>query len=123
MKYLSHYLEEPTTALFNKYGVFFAFSQKQFDEQKKENTKYVKLPTGAICPKEHAEAFLREYDQIVDQAIAIDLNENGREGVINRELNNHECYYTGDIESCVDALKDYGITEAEILDQFRKGSG
>lgn len=40
MKYLSDYTNVAKTELFKEKGVFFAFSQEQFDEQKKEGITY-----------------------------------------------------------------------------------
>lgn len=121
MKYLSDYINQSTTELLNKYGVFFAFSNKQFDEQKQDGKIYVQLPSGALCPKENVTSFLKEYNLIIDQGIAQDLKENGRENIIKRELCNHECSYTGDIQPCVDALESYGITVEEIEAVFKNG--
>jgi len=114
MKYLSNYVEEPQTELFSRIGAFFAFSNKQFDEQKKEGVKYTQLGCGLICPVGTATELMDELDKINEAGIKQDLEENGREGIIRRELENHECYYTGDTSACVDRLKDYGITREEI---------
>lgn len=119
MKYLSNYVEEAQTALFDRLGVFFAFSNKQFDEAKKEGVKYTQLGAGLICPVGKAKELMDELDKIHAAGMKQDLEENTREGVIRRELENHECYYTGDIESCVDRIKDYGITAEEIQVVFR----
>lgn len=43
MKYLSHYIQDAQTALFNKTGAFFAFSQEQFNDAKKDGITYVAL--------------------------------------------------------------------------------
>jgi hypothetical protein len=40
MKYLTDYTQEAQTKLFEEKGVFFAFSNKQFEEQRKEGIKY-----------------------------------------------------------------------------------
>ena len=61
-----------------------------------------------------------ELDKIHEAGVKQDLAENGKDGVIKRELGNYECYYTGDIETCVDALKSYGITEEEIRVVFKQ---
>lgn len=37
MKNLSSYIDEKINALFTKYNAFFAFSEEQFEKQKKEN--------------------------------------------------------------------------------------
>tara|TARA_R100000005_G_C4966105_1_gene180861 strand:+ start:312 stop:692 length:381 start_codon:yes stop_codon:yes gene_type:complete len=115
MKYLSEYMEERQTQLFNETNSFFAFSMEQFNEQKKEGITYVNLGHGMICDKRHVKALLDGLDTIYKDSIALDLKENGKENVTKRELSNHECYYTGDISpDCVDALKDYGINEEYI---------
>lgn len=120
MKYLSHYMEEQQTKLFNDTGSFFAFSNEQFEKAKKDGVAYVALGSGLICPKEYAEKVFTKLDTIYVNAIAQDLAENGKDGVIERELANHEAYYTGDIEDTVYALEDYGITNAEILAVYKR---
>lgn len=119
MKYLSHYVEKAQTEAFEKAGAFFAFSNSQFDEKKVEGVKYYNMGAGLICPKDTAKQLLADLDAIQASGIKQDLAENGKEGVIKRELNNHECYYTMDITDCVDKLKDYGITAEEILAVFK----
>ena len=114
MKYLSDYISEKQTAIFNETGAFFAFYDKQFLEGKKEGIKYVHLGGGLLCPEEKAEELVTGLDNIYKAGIKQDLEENGREGVIKRELSNHEAYYTGDIDSTVEVLTPYGITREEI---------
>jgi hypothetical protein len=121
MKYLINYVEDKQTEAFTKYGAFFAFSNKQFDEQKKEGIKYVSIPGGLICPKENALALIRELNTIQDQGIKEDIEENGKEGIIKRELDNHEAYYTGDIEGTVDALTAYKNITLEDIQKVFKG--
>ena len=118
MKYLSNYTEKPFSELFEKMGVFFAFSPKQFEESRVEGVKYRSLGGGSICPADNCKAYLAGVDKVVAECISQDLADNGREGVILRELGNHECYYTGDISDCVDALEDYGINRNEIAGVF-----
>ena len=60
-------------------------------------------------------------DDIHKKAIEFDLAENGRAKVIARELDNHECYYTADVEGCVDAFEGYVISTEEIIAQFNRG--
>jgi hypothetical protein len=119
-KYLSEYMEEAQTQAFDKYGAFFAFNKKQLDEKKQEGVQYVNLGGGLICPKESALALHKELDEIYKDSIKQDLAENGVEGVIKRELSNHECYYTGDVSDCEYKLKDYGITKEQIVKVFRQ---
>ena len=95
------------TVALDKAGAFFALSTKQFEKQKKPNTTYVNGHAGMICPKDTLTTLLKELDEIYKSSIAQDLAENGAQAIIIRELNNHEAYYTGDIESTVEALSDY----------------
>jgi hypothetical protein len=118
MKSLTNYIEDSQTALFKEMGVFFAFSNQQFDEQKKENVKYISMGAGTICPQENVKEFIKKHSDIVKNGIAQDIKENGIEAIIKRELGNYECFYTGDITDCVDALKDYDIKKETILQVF-----
>jgi len=120
MKYLINYIEEAQTKAFEKAGAFFAFSDKQFEEQKKEGVKYSHIGAGLICPKENCKSLVKALGVIHKAGMEQDLKENTKEGVIKRELANHEAYYTGSIESTFDALEPYGITAEEILTVFRK---
>ena len=52
-------------------------------------------------------------------AVKQDIEENGIEKIIKRELGNYECYYTGEIEDAVEALEDYGITHEQVSNVFR----
>ena len=119
MKYLTNYIEEGQTKIFEKYGVFFAFSNKQYNEKAKpELEPYVHVGHGMIVPKPHVKDVLKALDDVHEAGIKQDLQENTKEGVIKRELGNHECYYTGDIEPAVDCLSSYGITAEEVQKVF-----
>jgi hypothetical protein len=121
MKYLSDYMEQAQTDLFNKTKTFFAFSDKQFKEQYTEGIKYVALGSGMITPKEHAKEVSQELQKIYKEAMAQDLKENGIQGVIERELGNHEVYYTNDIDPVMEALKDYPeITQKDIIKVYQR---
>lgn len=119
MKYLQDYMNERQSALFEETGAFFAFSQKQFDEQKKPGVKYVNCGMGMLCPKDSAKALFAGLDAIYKASIQQDIEENGLNRIIIRELNNHEAYYTGSIEDTARALKDYPVTEADILAVYK----
>jgi len=99
MKYLSDYMEEKQTKLFNETGTFFAFSDKQFKEQYIEEIKYVSLGSGMITPKKYANKVIETLYKIHKEAILEDLEDNGIQGVIQRELENYEVYYTNDLRA------------------------
>ena len=119
MKHLSNYTEKPQSELFDRLGVFFAFSTQQFNKSKKENVKYCNMGQGMICPVGTGKEVMDELDKIQQQGIAQDIAENGRNCIISRELGNHECYYTGSISDCVDCLEQYDITREEIAEVFQ----
>ena len=50
---------------------------------------------------------LNSIDEIQSSAIKKDIDENGIDGIIRRELYNHECFYTGDISNAVSFLEQY----------------
>jgi uncharacterized membrane-anchored protein len=118
MKYLSDYIEAKQTELFRRLGTFFAFSNKQFKEQHKEGVKYVNMGMGMLTPKDTVEELINELDRIYAEGIEQDLAENGKDGVIERELYNHEAFYVHSIDSTVDALSGYPITVDEIKAVF-----
>ena len=119
MKYLADYTKEPLSLAFKKYGAFFAFSKTQFEEEKVEGVNYVSNGTGMIVPKNNYKALMEEMDEIHRNGIKQDIEENGIEKIIKRELANYECDYTGEIEDAVEALEDYGITYEQVLNVFR----
>ena len=118
MKYLSHYTEAKTTSLLNTCGAFFAFSQKQLDENKVEGVEYVSMGNGLITPKNNAPKVSEGFKTILSEAIAQDIAENGKPAIIRRELGNYECQITSDISDAVEVLKSYGITEEEVQAQW-----
>ncbi|MFZ1704361.1 MAG: hypothetical protein WAT79_08435 [Saprospiraceae bacterium] len=104
------------SAILTKYGVFFAFSIDQFNDNKTpkdEGEKYLNMGMGAYIPKSKFDAYLADMEDndkwFKDQVKANDQ----RRAHIAYELSNHECYYTGDIDSAVTALGD-DYTQEEV---------
>jgi hypothetical protein len=114
MKGLSDYMAAAQTALFEKLGVFFAFSPQQFQEARKDGVKYVTLGHGLVCPKEHAEQVAEGVEQIHVQAVAQRMQDYTKTEIIEYELGNYECYYTGDWGDALDALQVYGYTGEDV---------
>jgi len=121
MKYLSYYMNNKQSALFKETGAFFAFSNKQFEEAKVDGVVYNNLGAGMICPKDNVDKLITGIDNIAKESIAQDIADNGVNAIIRRELDNHECDYTGDYDGAIYALKGYGITEEQIHFIFNKG--
>lgn len=117
---LTKITESKISALFKETGAFYAFSKKQLNEKKEVGVKYASLGGGLICPLSEAEKVNAGMNTIYKNGIQEDKEANGIEGIIKRELFNYECFYTGEIDDCVDALESYEITQEEILAVFLK---
>jgi hypothetical protein len=120
MKYLSDYTKDGIASALKFYGAFFAFSQDQFNAQKDPALTYTNGPHGLIVPKDNLDALMADLDRVSTTAIAQDITENGLHNIILRELNNYECFYTGDYEDALPSLLMYpGIDEAAIKEVFK----
>ena len=119
MKSLTDYIQDEQTKLFGECGAFFAFNQKQFNEQKQEGVAYSAPGAGIICPKNMVMTLVEGLEAIHIGGIKQDIAENGIDAIIHRELGNHECWYTGSISACVDALEGYGITVEQVREVYR----
>ena len=120
MKYLSDYTQDGIDRIMSKHGAFFAFNNKQFDEQMKEGVNYTSMGSGLITPKGTEKDMIEGLHNNHMAAIALDIAENGQDAIIKRELYNHECFYTGDPSSCYDALDGYGFSDADIVKVYRE---
>lgn len=120
MKYLSDYMQEAQTELFNQVGSFFAYNPSQYNEEAKEGVTYSNVGHGMFCPAENVETLINGLQDIYTKAISQDIAENGKEKIIEREIGNHECLYTYDLTDARVALSDYGFSEEDIQSSFKK---
>ena len=100
--------------ILNRHGAFFAFSQRQFEEQQVKGVKYTNCGGGMACPEGAVDQLSVEIEAAIDAYRAADLAENGKTEIIWRELANHEAQLTHDIQDTVAALQGYGITREEV---------
>ena len=121
MKYLSHYTQQAQTNLFKSTGAFFAFNQRQFEEGKLKNPadKYIRCGGGMFVNKANYEALVEGLKTIQSKGMKQDVKENGRKGVIHRELGNYEVQISGDLTDAIEALEPYGITEEEVHREYK----
>ena len=113
------------TALIESSRGFFAFSPSQLEEgMKKINIKdkadLASLPNGLIVPKENAIDTLDGFVSIGkanDERLKNATPKTKREAIL-YELNNHECYYTGDTTDVIE-LFDGIYTEEDINKTFK----
>ena len=107
MNYLIHYTEKAQTALFQETGSFFAFSQKQFNEQSKQDVKYTSVGAGLICPSENVKKLLDGLEEINKKGVKLDVAENGPDAIIRREYFNYETQISRDRSEAIEALESY----------------
>ena len=111
-------MEQQQTAAFERYGAFFAFSDKQLEEKRQEGIKYVSLFSGLIAPKDNAKRLLEELEAITDNYIKRDIEENGIKKILWREFANYECQIVGNPEDAIDALENYHIDKKTIQEEW-----
>lgn len=123
MKYLTDYIDEAQTAIFKKHGAFFAFSDNQFSEKKVDGVNYMDLGSGLICPVENVNDLRRELSEALKQGVKEDVEENGIENIIERELGNHEAWYTGELDDTFEALSCYGeLISSEMVESVYRNN-
>ena len=111
-------LDNKMSEIFDKYGAFFAFSNKQFDEKADKSKKYTSCGAGLICPVNNKQLMQAELDIAIKKHEEKDMAENGKKKIIWRELANYECQISYDISDAVAALGSYGITKDEIQSEW-----
>ena len=107
MKTLSDYTDALTSKLFADNGAFFAFSNKQFDENKKEGVIYVSMASGLLCPKENAKTVFQSFERIFEDAVKQQVADFESEKIISHEYFNHETQITGDNQQIIDVLSTH----------------
>lgn len=110
---------------FKKTGVFWAFTNTQFDENKTHkdapDSEYLSVGLGGYIHKSNKDKLDNFNNVIAPQlkkefADSIDIND-----LIDYELVNHECYYTYDYSDVVYLVQYYfGTKSNETLDLVKK---
>jgi hypothetical protein len=101
-----------------KHGGFFAFSDKQHEEQAVKGVKYVHLIGGLVVPSSNAKELMKDIEKGAGNAIAEDLKNNGEDKIIWRELANHEAQLTMNIDDTMLALSGYGIKREKVQEIY-----
>jgi hypothetical protein len=101
--------QNKNSELFNKVGLFWAFSNEQFNTSKtplKEGEKYVSIGAGGYLPKGNVDELLKGLEEIKKWYNGEIKKNKAEEAEIIYELHNHECFYTNDITDVVEMFKD-----------------
>ena len=114
--------EAKQSKLIEECRVFFAFSNKQFDEGKtplQEGEKYVSMGMGGYIPRNSVQAYIDGMKRIEKEYKQSIKDNKQREALILYELHNHEAFYTGNIEDVKNVLgEDY--TYEEVKNVYNK---
>jgi hypothetical protein len=109
------------SALFKECGVFFAFGNQQFEENKtplEPGEKYRRIVGGGFLPAGKAKQFEEGFDAI-DKWFTQETKKCRTEHIL-YELSNHECFYTGDITPVVEFLPYSRKTIQKVYSDHRK---
>lgn len=124
MKYteLNKTCEKMMNDLIDRVGVFFAFSNKQFEEGKEKHPvapgeKYTSIGMGGYLPSKNVEQYLEGITKI-DEYRKSEMKRVKREDAILYELCNHESFYTGSIDDAFAVLSDHYSRE-EVREVYR----
>ena len=106
-------VENKMSEVFNECGVFWAFSDAQFEKNKTpigEGEKYSSIGMGGYLPSRNVPMLnekMAEFENWEQSLFAEQVNLND---AIAYELQNHEYGITYRVDDTVRALSDYGIT-------------
>lgn len=105
--------EAKHTELFKATGLFWAFSNEQFEKNKtplQEGDKYVSIGAGGYLPKSNCAAFAKGMKDITKWKKEAIKAHKLKDAQILYDLQNYECFYTCDISPVV----EQGMNEADV---------
>lgn len=110
--------------LLKECGFFAAFTQAQFEEGKTplaDGDEYVRFGSGCFMPKSNLSKFETTFDEINrEYENSVDA-ENLHDDEILYELENHECFYTGDLSPVINLFVGR-YTKDQIIDVYRSAN-
>ena len=111
---------------FKKTGIFYAFSNAQWEEQKTHkdapDNEFVSVGCGAYIHKSNKAKLNNYFENILPQLRKDFIDKINLNDLIDYELINHECWYTGEWFEVVEILKDYntGLSNEELTEKVRE---
>jgi len=129
-KQLQAELQAQYNSLFDKVGLFWAFSDEQFEKGKGKNPvsegyKYVSIGMGGFYPGQNKQQYhdgidkIRLWEKQANKELKKSREET--EKAILYELNNHECFYTCNIDEVVSLFKGV-YTRQQIRAVYKKAN-
>ena len=106
---------------FTPYWAFFAFGQKQFEQWLawRNPNDIVSCWNWLYAPEDLAKQMLEDFHAHNESERLRRLEEVWLKNIILYELNNHECYYSEDIEDALPILEWYGATADQVRALFK----
>ncbi|MCE7039189.1 hypothetical protein [Dyadobacter sp. CY312] len=115
---INEHKEQKVSALIAECGVFFAFSKKQFEENKtplQDGEKYREVLGGGFVPSSKYERLRTGLDEIENWYNTTIKDGGLLDAQILYELCNHECFYTGEWHSLAN---DFGFKVEDVRRVF-----
>ncbi len=99
-----------------KTGIFYAFGNKQFEEnrtykEESTNSDYIYVMSGAYIHKKDKSKLDNYFTKILPAIKKEFINSINIDDLIEYELINHECYYTGDFYEIIPLIESYLDTD------------
>lgn len=98
-----------------KTGIFYAFSNEQFDENKTHknapDNQYLHIGGGAYIHKDNKEKLNIFFQETAKQLKKDFLSKININDLIEYELINHECYYTGNFWEIIPIIEEWLDTD------------
>jgi len=109
----------------NKTGIFWAFSNEQFEENKTHknvpNSEYLSVGLGGYIHQSNKKKLDNFFNVIAPKLKADFISKINIDDLIRYELENHECYYTGDYSEVVNIVHSYyDLSINEIYDKVKE---
>lgn len=107
-------------------GIFWAFSNKQFDDNKPyknaPDKEYFAIGGGGYAHQSDKEKVKKFFNEIAPKLKSEFIGKVKIEDMIEYELINHECFYTGDYIEVVDIISSYysELSKKEICNKIKE---
>lgn len=99
--------QKKLSAMFEEFGVFFAFSKQQFQQSRKEGVEYVRGIADMIIPKDNVKLVSQRLELIYEEVNALMREHIPMEEYILHELHNHKAFYTDEMAKVWELTKSY----------------
>lgn len=117
--------QDKQTELFEANSVFFAFSDSQVLEGMAQynitdKSLLISLGAGMIAPRANIKNITIGLKTIQADKKKMVKERSDIKKTILYELNNYECFYTGDITDALEALSAYDVTREQVLAVYKE---